>query len=395
MGLARTIRSRADLDALRHPDAQQPFWAARQPGSDDVDMVFVVPRACSLGGAPDMPGCVALLSETQDFRTPSVNKSRVPSVESLGGAVGSIRDGDLVLVDATRGEVLVDPTDRALSAFQAKLTGLNPIRRFFVDCAHETVRAPDGHPIVVAGLTAAPMTAVRSIQVGAPGARCDGVHPVSLGTVVPTSSRLDLDDAIAQGPDLLVLNVGCHCEVIGEAVSSAHGKPVLFIVHPEGCCEKALVQAAAWGDVTAAVPVRGASDRATDFGEHLEQATEDLIEEGFETGRVRVAGWIAEGEGNPEALAECRIERLIVDLGGRLGSRPDQASTILTPWLADALAAARSIAVPVYCAVGPDATHFAAEIIDAGIGGIVAPFEEVQPWKAALRRAVWSDGDAA
>ncbi len=386
MGLARTIRSHADLAALRAEDAEQPFWASSRSVSDNVDMVFVVPGTCRLDGEPDMPGCVALLAESQGCRLPSAAGAQLPAVESLGCAVGTIRDGDLVLVDATRGEVLVDPTDRAVSAFQAKLTGLNPTRRFFVDYAHETVRTPDGRPIVVAG-----QVEQHAVSAGFESARVGLAGPLFLSTgprgpAPRASGAPDLEDAIAHGPDMIVLAVGCDCDLVGEAVAGAHGKPLLFHVHPEGCCEKALVQAAAWADVTAAISIRGATRCGSDFGAAIERATEELIEEGVETGRVRVAGWVHEGDGDPDTFAECRIERLLVSLASRTA---DETTSLMTPWLEDALAATRSVAVPVYCVLGDSLAHLAPDIVEAGFGGVVAPVAEVQTWKAALRNAVW------
>jgi hypothetical protein len=201
----------------------------------------------------------------------------------------------------------------------------------------------------------------------------------------------DFDEVIAHGPDLLVLDVGCDNSMIGEALPAAHGKPLMFVVHPEGCCEEALVQAAAWGDVTAAIPIRGPVGQASDFVEMLESATDALIQSGVETGRVRVAGWMQEGEGDPEQVAACRIERLVADLrshGDR--GRARAGEPCVSSWLADALEAARSVAVPVYCALDPETLQWADEIVEAGIGGVIVPPDETQPWKAALRNAVWA-----
>ena len=390
MGRARTIRTPADLAALRQSETDWPFWASRPHAADDEDLVFVVPGACELAGEPTVPGCVAVLTEANGCRLSSGFGSPVPSVESLGRAVGTIRDGDLVLVDATRGEVLVDPTDRAVSAFQAKLTGLHPIRRFFVDFAHEIVRTPDGRPIVVVGLVSAHsrryQTNVRLTPAGEPPL----LRAVSIEAGSVSTGLSDLDEAIAYGPDLMAFDVGCDCDMILDAVSSSHGKPLLFAVHREGCCEKTLVQSAAWSDITAAIPVRGASSDGSDFQAALEQATEELIEDGTETGRVRIAGWVQEGDGDPSLLAECHIERLIVDLRSRLSMETDTSGTLITPWLLDAVAAARSVAVPVYCVVSDQAMRLAPAIVEAGLGGVVTPVAEVQLWKSALRNALWS-----
>jgi predicted TIM-barrel fold metal-dependent hydrolase len=121
----------------------------------------------------------------------------------------------------------------------------------------------------------------------------------------------------------------------------------------------------------------------------LEATTEDLIASGLETGRVRVAGWMREGLGDPGLVATARVERLVVDLR----SRPTPgtgADGCVGPWLADVMEAARSVAVPVYVAVGCGAGVWAAEVVESGLGGVIAPVAEVQDWKSALRNAAYS-----
>jgi hypothetical protein len=188
---------------------------------------------------------------------------------------------------------------------------------------------------------------------------------------------------------VVVAPVLCSPELIGVAMPATHGKPNLFIVHPEGCCEHALVRAAAWGDVTAAVQMRHDPEPAGMLTDLLEATTEDLIASGLETGRVRVAGWMREGLGDPGLVATARVERLVVDLR----SRPTPgtgADGCVGPWLADVMEAARSVAVPVYVAVGCGAGVWAAEVVESGLGGVIAPVAEVQDWKSALRNAAYS-----
>lgn len=387
MGLARTVHSRAELIALQAGPSDQPFWAHQPSACDEPDVVLVLVSGADLSAPTDVPPCgVAVLSESEVGRLGG-GRTPPPAVADLGGAVRAISDGDLVLVDGNRGEVLVDPTDRAISAFQARQAGLMPAHRFFVDYAHEMVRTPEGRPIVVGGL----LEWMGSAQ-ARPDMRRDAAG----------EAPSVFEEAIGYGPDLVVVPVRCSPDLIGAAIPSIHGKPVMFVVHPEGCCEEALVRAAAWSDVTAAVSLRANPDAVAGLEEMLEATTESLIASGVETGRVRLAGWMREGAGDPEVVPEVRIERLIADMRERPALQQsgllrcacndvDGDDGCVSPWLSDTLAAARSVAVPVYVAVGPGSSGWAAEIVEAGVGGVIAPAAEVQVWKGALRAAAFAD----
>lgn len=363
MGRARMIRSRDDLADLHRSSPDAPFWTAQHSPADEQDLVLVLVGGSDPLNAEDVPGCGVAVVSASPVRSLAIRgRTPPPCVADLGTGVQTIRDGELVLVDGARGEVLVDPTDRAVSAFQARLTGLMPSRRYFVDYAHETVRTPDGRLILVGGM-------------------------VSQGIESADGPSYPIEEAVASGPDLIIVEAGCDAGLIGDLTPAAHGKPLLFRVHPEGCCEEALIRAGAWGDITVATPIGPRGAAVHRFRESLEAATETLVADGLETGPVRVAGWTREGIEEPAWVAESSIERLVVEIKPQ-ASRP---GTLLSPWLEEMLDAARSIAVPLYVAMEPSRLPWAADAVEAGIGGVFVPWPDVQPWKSALRTAAYAD----
>lgn len=311
----------------------------------DIVCVLLAPHDLSIA---DLPSCaVAAVSETPwpDAAEPH-RRALFPCVEGLGPRARSIREGDLVLVDGDRGAVLANPTDRNLAAFQAHTIGIAPVRRLYLDFTHQPVRLPNG----------------REVHVSA-----------------SVTSTPHIGDAVESGPDALFVSEECGPALIPAVVRAAHGKPISFSVDPGQECERALLTAATIGEVTAFLPLGDTSAPFDAFREALQEAAEELLVCGQETGRVRSGICLTEGVSPPELALAPGVERVVVRTRGR---------SLDGAWLQDLLEAARSVVVPVEVAVERMAASNAERVLDLGINGVIVPPPDVQRWKEALRKAV-------
>jgi len=344
LGRARLVRSFADLFVAFPPQAPRPFWMGEDPDQHQSDVVCVL--IGDHGLAPeDIPAqAVAVLCEREwQDAVSGPRPLHQPSLDGMGARLRLVRDGDLVLVDADLEQVVVDPTDRVVAAFQAHTLGIVPTRRVFVEFSHQPVRLPDG----------------REVRVSA------SVRDTGL-----------IGEAVLEGPDALYIWTECAPDAIPAAIQAAHGKPVAFAVHPEGCCEAAIARAAAMGDVTALLTVGASTASLTTFREAVREAIWQLAEAGVDTGRVRYGLLLREQSSDPASVLADGVERVAAatvgpDLGGE--------------WLEALLDAARSVVVPVELVVQERSFVMAERILDLGVNGVIAPTHEVQLWKEALR----------
>lgn len=344
LGRARLVRSFADLLLACPPERYQPFWAGDSTDDTDTDLVCVALGPHSIQ-ADDIPSSfVAVLSE-EPWPEAALIPTPVyrPCVDCLGPRLRLIRNGDLLLVDGASGTVFVDPTDRVVAAYQAHSLGIAPGRRIFLEYAHQPVRLPDG----------------REVRVSA-----------------AVASAEQAGDALSCGPDAFLMDVGFDADLILATIQAAHGKPVSFCVHPEGCCESALIQAGALGDVTALLSPGTSAASVSGFRSVLDAVVYEALEAGEDPGRVRCGLRMMEDTSPPELVLEPGIERVAAIVRGEINK---------SVWLDELLDAARSVVVPVELELAAGLRRLADHVLDLGINGVIVAPSEVQLWKEALR----------
>ncbi len=346
LGTARIIRTFADLLSVCPPERPRPFWLGEQGPQDAADIVCVLIGDHHLR-VEDLPLCaVAVVSELAwPEATYGTTPLHRPCVEEVGPRIRAVRDGDLLVVDGDQGVVVVDPTDRVVAAFQAHALGIVPHRRLFLEFCHQPVRLPDGREIRVSASVESPPEVAAGLSAGP-----DGFY------------------VVAHGPS----------DSLAETVRNAHGKPVAFAVHPEGCSEVGLAQAALLGDVTALLAPTGAADTLGAFRAAVEAASLALANEGLEFGYVRCGLLLREDISDPAAVLMPGVERIAAVM-----YRRDLAG----PWLTDLLDAARSVVVPVEILLDAGYDALADQVLDLSINGVIVPPSDVQVWKEALRNS--------
>lgn len=96
----------------------------------------------------------------------------VPALVGVTQLLLNVRDGDIVIVDANRGVLVVDPDMRLMTQYQRQ--EMHPSgKRYVLGLTHETARTLDDHPIRTIALSEDWQSAVQSLEAGADGAFLD------------------------------------------------------------------------------------------------------------------------------------------------------------------------------------------------------------------------------
>jgi phosphohistidine swiveling domain-containing protein len=96
----------------------------------------------------------------------------VPALVGVSQLLLNVRDGDIVIVDANHGVLIVDPDMRLMTQYQRQ--EMHPSgKRYVLGLTHETARTLDDHPIRVVALSDTWQDAVQSLEAGADGAFLD------------------------------------------------------------------------------------------------------------------------------------------------------------------------------------------------------------------------------
>lgn len=96
----------------------------------------------------------------------------VPALVGVSQLLLNVRDGDIVIVDANRGVLIVDPDMRLVTQYQRQ--EMHPSgRRYVLGVTHETARTLDEHPVRAIVVADDWQSALQSLEEGADGAFLD------------------------------------------------------------------------------------------------------------------------------------------------------------------------------------------------------------------------------
>ncbi|GIV16528.1 MAG: hypothetical protein KatS3mg022_1963 [Armatimonadota bacterium] len=96
----------------------------------------------------------------------------VPALVGVNQLLLNVRDGDIVVVDADRGVLIVDPDMRLMTQYQR--LEIHPSgKRYVLGLTHETARTLDDHPVRTIAVSEDWQSAVQSLEAGADGAFLD------------------------------------------------------------------------------------------------------------------------------------------------------------------------------------------------------------------------------
>lgn len=334
--------------------------ARAKPGVplDPMDVILVAPdyeSAASL--ALPWATVIGIVAEraADDIRTNGRTRG-VPALIGIPDVVAAVADDALLLLDADRGLLLVDPDPEIVAGYQAEHDRIAPRRRVYLDYAHQPAQTLDGREIHVLARTETWEQVRQGVEAGA-----DALY-------VPADTLIPADTVDEEQLDLLL-----------RLVTEAGSKPVTLVGSVEDLALSALLQAAVRGEFTLALPLHEGMEAYHAFLEYLRETQETLMEQQTAQADIHFAGWFPANAPPTDDLALFRIGRLIVEADTEIDTPENQEA-----W-GHLTQQATELLLPVE-RVLPEATTEAVEnAVRVGAAGLIVTPDAVQRVKACLR----------
>lgn len=323
--------------------------------ADDYDVAQNVARSLSWGR---VVGIVAT------FAPPDVPVPDLPAVVDVPIHAERMTNDTLILLDAGRGLVLIDPDAALVAQYQAEAERIAPRRRLFLEGAHLPAHTLDGVTVQVIAEATEP-----AVTAGA-----DALYlTLRSGSTVP--------GAPLPTPE----------QQLQEAVRVASGKP-LFLIHTEAVSVVAVVQAAARVDLVLVVPVQNNPARLTQVATDLITAEALCQEQGKICRLPLLAAEITLDFSNADEAQDIACVEAIAARGAtRILTQVSLAPVHNVRRLADVVAAATSALLPVFVYMNthtlPDAPleEVVCALLGAGVSGLLTEHGQVAVLKELIR----------
>lgn len=383
LGRAAPLVVSDGMPVLPAPPGRLRFSAAPRRTADKPEIVLIAEdyQTARLAAETLTWGVVVGIVAGTAVSSPTLD---VPTVAETTVPLDQIREDDLLMVDAVRGVVFVNPELPALAQYHAREEAIAEQKRILLDATDHPARTRDGRTVH----TFAHLTDSTSLEdlsdVGADGFYISAPSPLWHSLPDPHSVHLNLElliDRVPQGKPLL-LDVGSG-------------------MAQEAVLQEAILQEAAGADITVLLPAAGPDD-LTRFGTWTdanravaERLTGEMLP--WLTPRLGARLRLADTSPTPidpdALLAELEARGVTRILGFLETRRLRSLLAALESWVA----AAAPHLLPVY--LFPHAEEFAAEegpqpghllrlplLVGSGAMGLVVPPVQVQIVKTRIRR---------
>lgn len=224
MGTAAVVRTNTGVPLMPQIPERLTTLIAQRRLTETPEVVVVAEdyrTALAISASLTWAKVVGIAAERGD---PDAAVPPMPAVTGVSGLIKATDDDVLVLVDATRGVVLVDPDPIYLAQYTAEHDRVAPKNRIYLDEAHLPAQTQDGRTI----------------------------------TVVAVTNGSGAERALASGPDALYHALPLSFDPdetrrhLAEVVSITAGKP-LIIPYNASLPLAPLLEAASHADITLAV----------------------------------------------------------------------------------------------------------------------------------------------
>ncbi len=380
LGTAVIIQMREGLPILPDPPERVTRSLASHRGMERPEVILVAEdyrTALALAGALPWAKVAGIATVGADTgATPPF-----PVVLNLTGLLDIVQNDMLLLVDADRGVVFVDPNATALAQYTAEHSKISPKHRLYLDEEHQPALTTDGLRLQVAARIQRWEDIAVALQQGA-----DALY-LPMGNALLTKNA---------GEDTLRRE-------LFRLIDEASGKP-LIVSDNYSLSLPALLMAAAKADLTFAVPPQETMD-GLGFAE-LQAEFREAESECYENDQVcampRIAadlGSVSGGEASHEdaqafveSLAAHGATRLILSMTQE--TLTEGALVALSPLLT----AAQSSLLPAFASASPFSFNAFGQndlenslatalrlLIGAGATGLIVPAEETEATKTLVR----------
>lgn len=193
-----------------------------------------------------IPGIRVAGIASRDPATAVLPQLNIPAVGDLGEQLDRAVDGDLVIVDGTRGVVYLEPDAQTVQRYSRMLDGQRKEQRFFLGAEHVPARTMDGRVVSVAVL----------IESG------DSVGP-----------------AVREGADAIIVGSVADVDEPSAVLSECAGKPVVLVKDEP---DDSMLWAAVWKSAPRQVSFALSSEGFSDHRLRLEAGIAAVWEAGSE-----------------------------------------------------------------------------------------------------------------
>ena len=304
----------------------------------------------------------------------AVSAFGLPCVVEIPDLLARLPDDALLILDAERGFVSINPDFTEIAQFQSEKENLNPRKRYFLDNVHQSATTRDGQTIQIFQQICTEEKVVQAVQQGADGIFCN----------------LALIKSISDNDDILPISV-----TMGNIVHELAGKPVIvdddFNLPPE-----VLLFAATRGELIAAERLQ-AIDDLWEFQRELHETQNRLLESNDPNQLPLLAALFEIDDlvdsnlrSSLEEYTDAGISRIVVDASSL--PLPDSLA-VLEPFAASI----RDLLLPVYVIAHPRSvaeydfdpdyakTKMLEWLVGAGVTGIIVE-GDIQEYKAQVRQ---------
>jgi hypothetical protein len=298
----------------------------------------------------------------------AISVAGLPTVVGAAGIMGAVQDGVLVLIDAGRGIVWVDPDPPALAQFTLEHDRVAPRKRIHLD------------------------------SVNLPAATVDGVTIYVSCAVCDAGAVEEFDAAIEAGADAIEVDIPVEFDVaiyrsrLARALELSGGKP-LVTSWQVGAPMLPLLEACADADITLVADSSAADPVEVMAALHQTVASAEVEGENGLLGSPRFASYLDIGDESALTGTAARVEQTIERLATQGTTRIYAAIPAISPAMLNRLAVLAAAAAPALmplfvhapAPVNADSTEQLTWLIGAGATGLFActPVETI-----ALKGAV-------
>ncbi len=377
LGIAVAVQSNNGLPIFPSMPASVAQRLASRKQTEKADIVLIardLATALSFVDSIRWASVVGIAAESDEYDGPYPD---MPVVLSVAQLFEMVTIDTLVLIDADRGLVDIDPDGVRLAQYQAEHDHIAPKRRLFLDDVHLPAQTLDG----------------RTIQM-----------------VASVSTESDIAEAITQGADVLYVPFNCALlpdesdeEILRQKlfrlIELAVSKP-LILSDDYALPPSLVLEAAAMVDLMISIPPKYDLEGYgfTELENELSEKESELEELDILGNQPRLA---AEAAYDPDHLSDENAKEWAAQLAIRKAERIIYHTGESPPpirFLENLCAAAAAYTIPIFLESLPVRNEYSDKdtlefqlMLGAGIGGFIIPPDSILEYKQRVRDLSYSE----
>ncbi|GEM_PF-2979891 len=386
LGTAALVKTRNGVALMPQVPARIAEEIAARKFTEKPDIVLVAESfdtALALADTIEWGTVIGIVASRADNAVPAFG---LPSVVDIPDLLSHIPDDALLLLDAERGFVSVNPDLVEIAHYQAESEHINPRKRFYLDDSHQAATTRDGRTIQVMKWVESAEEVTQAVQEGTDGIYCGW----------------NLIETLRQTDDPAQIS-----KALGNIVRELGGKPVI-VEYDDNLPDECLLFAATQGELIVAEGLERQSDIA-ELIDWLHETENRLIENDSLTKIPMVAQLLEEChlpnfnrdetvKESIQASADAGASRLIMQLTGKCLFLPSDLTL-----LNEVTTTAANLLLPLYLICHPRSvseydfdpdyaqTKMLEWLVGSGVSGIILSEGDIQEYKTHIRQMSYEE----